>query len=147
MKVATTSSGVSGVPSWNRTLRRIWNVHVFALFDAFHDVAIRGTRREFLSAKTSCSPAMCETASAPRDWSSGGSSEPSAFGEPMRRVPAVVRARACGAAVASGTPATRLRNGIDMPSTEPRWISSRRVTVPSRYSSISSFSSSPALFR
>ena len=76
-------------PSWNLTFLRIWNVHVFALFDAFHDVASRGTRREFLSAKTSCSPAMCETASAPSDCSSGGSSEPSVRGEPTRRVPPV----------------------------------------------------------
>ncbi len=92
MNDATTSSGVSGVPSWNLTFRRIWNVHVFALFDAFHDVASRGTSREFLSAKTSCSPAMCDTASAPSDCRSGGSSEPSAAGEPTRSTPAVERA-------------------------------------------------------
>ena len=128
--MVTTSSAVNGVPSWNLTFLRIWNVQVFALFDAFHDVAILGTRREFLSAKTSCSPAMCEIASAPSDCRSGGSSEPSALGEPTRSVPPR-RIAACGAAVASGTPATRPSRGMDIPSTEPRRSSSRRVMLPS----------------
>ena len=82
-----------GVPSWNFTFLRIWKVHVLALFDDFQAVAIRGTSREFLSANTSCSPAMCETASAPSDCRSGGSSEPSVAGEPTRSVPAVASLR------------------------------------------------------
>src|SRR5438093_3609378 len=72
LKVATTSSTVIGVPSWNLTPWRILNVQDFEPFDAFHEVASCGWSTEFLSAKTSCSPAMCETASAPSDWSSGG---------------------------------------------------------------------------
>ena len=107
--------GVSGVPSWNFTFRRIWNVQVFALLDDFHAVAIRGTRRELLSANTSCSPAMCETASAPSDCRSGGSSVPSVAGEPTRSVPAVIRSLRCGAAGASGTPRKAEQGNLIMP--------------------------------
>src|SRR4051812_1667225 len=65
LNVATTSSAVSGVPSWNLTPCRSLNVQLFALFDGFHDVARRGLSTEFLSAQTSCSPGMCEIESAP----------------------------------------------------------------------------------
>src|SRR3954452_12804941 len=89
LKVATTSSAESGVPSWNFTPWRILNVHDLAPLDDFHEVASRGRSTEFLSAKTSCSPARWVGPIAPSDCSNGGSSEPSGITPPKRSVFAV----------------------------------------------------------
>ncbi len=147
LNVATTSSAEKGWPSWNLTPLRSWKVQVFALFDDFHDVASMGRRTAFLSAYTSCSPASMETPRAPSDCSSGGSSEPSTEMCPMRIVPDDARPAANGAAAAAGAPESIARNGMDMPSTDPRLTSSVRVMAPVLYSSMSSFSRSPAVLR
>src|ERR671919_2827520 len=49
LNVATTSSAVIGLPSWNLTPRRSWNVHDLPPRDGFHDVARRGRKTAFLS--------------------------------------------------------------------------------------------------
>ena len=135
--VATTSSAVIGVPSWNFTPVRSLNVHVFAPSDGFQLSARRGMIFELLSVYTSCSPGMCEIESAPSDCSSGGSSEPSGMIPPTRIVPPERRCTRAGAAnAASGPKAMSVVSIAPMPSTLPRTMNSRRSTRPSLNSSI-----------
>ncbi len=151
LKVATTSSTVIRWPSWKRTPWRIWNVHERPPRLGAHLVARRGRRTFFVSEYVSCSPDIWVTLMAASVWSSGGSSEASMDAVPIRIVPP----RRCAGSVAAvglivapcAGPASKPRNGSEMPSTEPRWMSSRRVRLPARYSSIRSFSSSPAFLR
>jgi hypothetical protein len=65
----------------------------------------------------------------------------------MRIVPDDARLAANGAAAAAGAPESIASNGMDMPSTDPRLTRSVRVMAPVLYSSMSSFSRSPAVLR
>src|SRR3954452_9744004 len=156
---AATSCAVIGVPSWNFTPWRILNVHTLPSELGFQLSARRGCSCSLLSDHERNSPVCDMTPRPPSSATLMGSISVVGPGDiPSLSVPPDLTATSlppAWTAVSVPPPpplllllpvphaaARKLTSGIDMPTTVPRFMNSRRLSRPALYSSIRWFSSS-----